>query len=94
MLHLEILVNKLRDLKMNEKELLNRIIIDPKIMVGKPIIKGTRLTVEYVLGLLAQGMTTDEILQEYNKLTNEDILACFTFAQNALANTTFAPLSL
>ncbi len=50
---------------MNEKELLNRIVVDPKIMVGKPIIKGTRLTVQYILGLLAQGMTTQEILQEY-----------------------------
>lgn len=75
-------------------ELLNRIIIDPKIMVGKPTIKGTRLTVQFILGLLAQGMTIQEILQEYNKLTQEDILACLTFAHNALENTTFAPLNV
>jgi uncharacterized protein (DUF433 family) len=79
---------------MKEKELLNRIVIDPDIMVGKPIIKGTRLTVQFIVGLLAQGMTTQEILQEYTKLTKEDILACLTFAHNALADTTFAPLSL
>lgn len=66
---------------METKELLKRITIDPKIMVGKPIIKGTRLTVERILGLLVQGMTVEEILQEYNKLTKEDILACLAFAR-------------
>lgn len=79
---------------MKEKEFLNRIIIDPKIMVGKPVIKGTRLTVQFILGLLAQGMTLEAILQEYNKLTREDILACLSFAHDALADTTFAPLSV
>lgn len=66
---------------MEIKDLLNRITIDPKIMVGKPIIKGTRLTVERILGLLVQGMTMDEVLEEYNRLTKEDILACLAFAQ-------------
>ena len=74
--------------------LLDRIMIDPKVMVGKPVIKGTRLTVQFILGLLAQGMTTEEILDEYNKLTKEDILACLTFAHDTLENTTFAPLSI
>lgn len=77
---------------METKELLNRITIDPKIMVGKPIIKGTRLTVERILGLLVQGMTIEEILQEYNKLTKEDILACLAFAQKAIESSSFAPL--
>jgi uncharacterized protein (DUF433 family) len=67
---------------MESHELLNRIVINPEIMVGKPIIKGTRLTVERILGLLAQGMTFEDILQEYHKLTREDILACLAFAQN------------
>lgn len=75
-------------------ELLNRIVVDPTIMVGKPTIKGTRLTVQFIVGLLAQGMTIQEILHEYNKLSKEDILACLTFAHNALENTTFAPLSM
>lgn len=70
-----------------------RIVIDPEIMVGKPIIKGTRLTVQYILGLLAQGMTIQEILDEYTTLKKEDILACITFARDALDNTTFIPLS-
>lgn len=77
---------------METKDLLNRITIDPKIMVGKPVIKGTRLTVERILGLLSQGMTNDEILQEYNKLTKEDILACLAFAQKAIESSSFAPI--
>lgn len=61
---------------MNEQQLLERISIDPKVMVGKPVIKGTRLTVEYILNLLADGATVSEILREYNGLTQEDIQAC------------------
>ena len=78
---------------MQEKEFLKRIVIDPKVMVGKPIIKGTRLTVQHILGLLAQGMATDEILKEYNKLTKDDIVACLMFARETLENTTFTPLT-
>ena len=66
---------------MEEKKLLSRIVIDPKIMVGKPVIKGTRLTVQLILGLLAQGMTIEEILQEYKNLKKEDILACLTLPE-------------
>ena len=79
---------------MKKQEVLNRIVVDPKVMVGKPIIKGTRLTVQFILGLLAQGMTTEDILKEYKKLTKEDILACLSFAHDTLADTTFAPLSI
>lgn len=64
---------------MDDKNILNRIVIDPQIMVGKPIIKGTRLTVQLILNLLSQGMTADEILQEYPKITKEDIEACSLF---------------
>ena len=79
---------------MSEKEILSRIIIDPKIMVGKPVVKGTRLTVQFILGLLAQGMSTEEIIEKYATLTKEDILACLLFARDALASTTFVPLSV
>ncbi len=74
------------------KNLLHKIIIDPKIMVGKPIIKGTRITVQQILGLLAQGNTTDQILSEYPHIEKEDIYACLLFAQQALDNSAFQPI--
>ena len=61
-------------------------------MVGKPVIQGTRLTVEYILNLLAHGATSAEILAEYDGLTQEDIQACLLFAARALENTSFMPL--
>ena len=50
---------------MKDEQLLERIAINPKIMVGKPVIRGTRLTVEYILNLLAHGETAEEIIKEY-----------------------------
>jgi uncharacterized protein (DUF433 family) len=58
---------------MEDQKLLKRIVLDPKIMVGKPIVKGTRLTVEYILNLLAHGATEAEILEEYEGLAREVI---------------------
>ena len=58
---------------MNYKD---RITVNPKIMLGKPIIKGTRITVELILNRLAEGMSMEELLQAYSHLTKEDILAC------------------
>jgi uncharacterized protein (DUF433 family) len=57
-----------------------RITVDPQILVGKPIIKGTRISVEFVIDLLAHGWTTDQILQEYDHLTLEDVRACLAYA--------------
>jgi uncharacterized protein (DUF433 family) len=79
---------------MDESKLLERIVMNPKVMVGKPVIRGTRLTVQYILGLLAHGTTMDEILEEYEGLTHEDILACLMFATEALEDTAFAPLTV
>lgn len=79
---------------MTDIQLLERITLNPKIMVGKPVIKGTRLTVEYILGLLAHGTTVTEILDEYEGLTQEDIQACLLFATKALESTAFMPLTL
>jgi uncharacterized protein (DUF433 family) len=79
---------------MDESKLLERIVINPKVMVGKPVIRGTRLTVQHILGLLASGMIVDEILQEYPGLTREDVLASILFAKESLETTTFAPLSI
>ena len=65
---------------MTDQQLLERITLNPKVMTGKPIIRGTRLTVEYILNLLAHGASATEILQEYKGLAKEDIQACSLFA--------------
>lgn len=75
-------------------ELLNRISVNPKVMVGKPVIRGTRLTVEFILGILAQGDTVDDILVEYPGLVREDIQACLLFASRSLQDVDFMPLSI
>jgi uncharacterized protein (DUF433 family) len=62
--------------KMKDQELLERITLNPRVMVGKPVIKGARLTVEYILNLLAHGASTEEILEEYQRLKPEDMQAC------------------
>ncbi len=61
---------------MDDQKLLERITLDPKVMMGKPVIKGTRLTVEYVLNRLAHGATAADIIKEYEGVTVEDIQAC------------------
>ncbi len=79
---------------MKDQQLLERITFNPKVMVGKPIIKGTRLTVEYILNLLAHGATFTDILEEYQGLTADDISACLLFATKSLENTAFMPLEM
>jgi uncharacterized protein (DUF433 family) len=59
---------------------LERIVIDPKILAGKPVIRGTRLAVEFILELLASGQSENDILASYPGLTREDILACLSYA--------------
>ena len=79
---------------MTDKKLLERIATNPGVMTGKPIIKGTRLTVEFILNLLAHGASIQDILDEYEDLTKEDIQACILFASKALENTLFMPLKV
>lgn len=79
---------------MKENPLLDRIVVNPKVMVGKPVINGTRLTVEYIISLLAHGATEVEITEEYKDLTRADIQACLLFAAQALESTLFMPLAL
>jgi uncharacterized protein (DUF433 family)/uncharacterized protein YuzE len=61
-----------------------RITSDPKVMLGKPVIKGTRLPVEYILNLLASGVTPEEIIAEYDGVSEQDIRACLRFAAQSL----------
>jgi uncharacterized protein (DUF433 family) len=79
---------------MSDPELLQRITSDPKILAGKPVIRGTRLSVDYILNLLGHGATSQEILEEYQGLTVEDIHACLVFAARSLAEASFMPLPL
>jgi uncharacterized protein (DUF433 family) len=58
----------------------DRIVVDPEVLAGKPVIRGTRLAVEFVLELLAGGQSEGEILTNYPGLTHEDILACLSYA--------------
>jgi uncharacterized protein (DUF433 family) len=61
-------------------EHLDRIVLDPAILAGKPIVRGTRLSVEFVVGLLGDGWTEAEIFRNYPGLTREDVLACLQYA--------------
>jgi len=75
-----------------KRTLLERIEINPKVMVGKPVIKGTRIPVELVLKMLSQEISTEEILEEYPHLTKEDIQAALAYAALALEIEEVLPL--
>lgn len=62
----------------------NRIVIDPKVMGGKPVIKGTRVPVQVIVGGLAGGMTAEEVCEEY-RVTAEDVQAALAYAAETLA---------
>lgn len=64
----------------------NRIVCDPDVMLGKPVIKGTRVTVEFLLRKLSEGMTIDQLLQSYDHISRDDIFAALTYASDLLAN--------
>ena len=68
---------------MDEAEVLRRIVADPNVLAGKPVIRGTRLSVEYILNLLANAMTPTEIRAEYAGIMEIDIQACLLFAKKA-----------
>ena len=72
----------------------DRIMIDPKILVGKPVIKGTRIAVEFVIDLLAQGWSESEITRNYPGLTHEDILACLKYAGDTLHSEKVYPVKV
>jgi uncharacterized protein (DUF433 family) len=72
----------------------NHIIVDPKILVGKPVIKGTRLAVEFIVDLLAQGWAESEILRNYPGITHEDITACLKYATSILKAEKIYPFEL
>ena len=77
-----------------EEDLLKRIVINPKIMRGKPVVKGTRITVEQVLKLLAQDLSPAEILKDYPHLTKEDISAVLFYAAKTAGDEEVYPITV
>ena len=69
-----------------DEQLRQRIFIDPKVMVGKPVIRGTRIPVELIVRMLGQGISERDILREYPHLQPEDIRAALVYASQVLAN--------
>jgi len=78
---------------MKDNELLERITSEPAIMVGKPVVRGTRVTVEHVLNLPAHGSSAQDVMDEYSGLTEDDIHACLLFASKSLEDVSFMPLA-
>ena len=70
----------------------DRIVIDPEVLVGKPVVRGTRLAVEFIIDLFAQGWSERDVLNNYPGLTKEDIQACFAYASRTLKSERVYPL--
>jgi uncharacterized protein (DUF433 family) len=77
---------------MNEDQLLQRITVNPDIFGGKPIVRGRRLAVEHVLGMLAAGDDMDTLLEGYRWLERDDILACLAYAHRLVEHERVEPL--
>jgi len=71
---------------MTDNALLRRIVVNPDIFAGKPIIRGMRISVELILSLLAQGQSTEDIRADYPELELDDIRACIAYAHAVVAN--------
>jgi uncharacterized protein (DUF433 family) len=75
-----------------KEDLEARIVVDPKIMVGKPIIRGTRIPVDAIIKRIAEGMTIDEILKDYPRITKADIKAALEYAAKIIDGEDIIPL--
>lgn len=82
-----------RNLAVNENQLLERITFDPQIFGGKPIIRGRRLAVEHVLGMLAAGDSLETILEGYPWLEREDVQACLVYARRMVGHKRIEPMN-
>ncbi|MCK9462321.1 MAG: DUF433 domain-containing protein [Proteobacteria bacterium] len=70
----------------------DRIAIDSEVLVGKPVIKGTRIAVDFVVDLLAQGWTLEQVIEEYDHLTAADVQACLAYASDILKSERIYPI--
>ena len=78
----------------NEESWQERIVIDPQVLVGKPVVKGTRLAVEFIVDLLAEGWSEADILRNYPGLTHKDVQACLAYASALLHAERVYPLAV
>jgi uncharacterized protein (DUF433 family) len=76
-----------------DEQLVQRISLDPKVMTGKPVIRGTRVPVELIVRMLAQGISEGDILREYPRLQPDDIRAALAYAAQVLAHEDVFPLA-
>lgn len=79
---------------MNQKQLLEPVTINPRIMAGKPVIRGTRVPVELLVRMVAQGISEEEIMKEYPRLAREDIRAALTYAAMVVGEEDVFPLTV
>jgi uncharacterized protein (DUF433 family) len=79
---------------MKREQLLRRITVDPNVLVGKPTVRGLRISVEQILLALAGGVTTADLLQDYPELEREDIQACLAYAANLVAGERIYPVAV
>jgi uncharacterized protein (DUF433 family) len=63
-----------------------RIALDPDLLSGKPVVRGTRLSVEFLIGLMAEGWSDADIIENYPGLTRDDLLACLAYARDAVGS--------
>jgi uncharacterized protein (DUF433 family) len=77
-----------------DNTLLNRITINPKVMVGKPVVRGMRITVEQILKSLAAGIQFEELKQDYPFLEQDDIKACLLYASNLVGEETIHSIAV
>ncbi len=78
----------------HHEKLLTRITVDPNVLLGKPVIRGTRLSVQYILELLSNGLTIEDLLDEYDGISRDDVFACLIYASETVDNSTFMPLEV
>ena len=71
---------------------MNRIVIDPNILCGKPVIRGTRLSVQFIVGLLAQGWTVQQVVDNYPGIEPADVYACLEYAHELLQSERVYPV--
>jgi len=72
----------------------DRVELNPEVLTGKPVVRGTRLAVEFVLEMIASGVSEQEILSNYPRLTHEDVLACVAYAAEAIKSERVYPIAV